>query len=147
MSAEKQYIELYEAQKELINANSAVGLNAYREEAYETLKRVGLKKAKDFSATDPEELLSPDYSLNLSRFNVPTDRSDLFTCGVPDLSTYVHYMVNEQYVGETKKVAENDGVFAGSLRVFAEKYPELLSKYYNTQAGVDPITPESKSNA
>ena len=58
MSAEKQYIELYEAQKELINANSAVGLNAYREEAYETLKREGLKKAKEFSAPDPEDLIS-----------------------------------------------------------------------------------------
>ena len=147
MSAEKQYIELYEAQKELINANSAAGLNACREAACKTLKQVGLKKPKDFSATDPEELLALDFSLNLSRFNVPTDKSDLFTCGVPDLSTYVHYMVNEQYIGETKRIAEDEGVFAGSLKVFAEKYPQVFQKYYNSLAGVEPITPDSKSNA
>lgn len=147
MSAEKQYIELYESQRELINANSAQALNSYRDEACETLRRVGLKKSKDFSATDPEELLSYDYSLNLARHNVPTDRSDLFTCGIPDLSTHVHYMVNEQYIGETRKIAEDKGVFAGSLKAFAEKYPELIEKYYNQQAGKDPITLESKSNA
>ena len=37
--------------------------------------------------------------------------------------------------------------FVGSLRVFAEQYPELIARYYNKLAGNDPITPESKSNA
>lgn len=147
MSAEKQYIELYESQRELINANSAPALNAYRDEACASLAQVGLKKSKDFSALDPEELLASDYSLNLARHNVPTDRNDLFTCGIPDMSTYVHYMVNEQYIGESRKIAEDRGVYAGSLREFAERYPELLKQYYNKQAGKEPITPESKSNA
>ena len=65
-----QYIELYESQRELINANSASSLNALRDEACALLRRVGLKKSKDFSATDPEELLSYDYSLNLARYEV-----------------------------------------------------------------------------
>ena len=142
-----QYIELYNENKELINANSAPALNAFRDEACSVLEKVGLGKSKDFSATDPEALLAFDYSLNLARHNVPTDRSDLFTCGIPDMSTYVHYMVNEQYVGETRKIDEEKGVFAGSLREFAEKHPELIARYYNQQAGKDPITPESKSNA
>ena len=142
-----QYIELYNSAKDLINANSAPALNAFREEACATLAKVGLQKSKDFSVTDPEELLALDYSLNLSRHNVPTDRKDLFTCGIPDMSTHVHYMVNEQYIGESRKIAEDKGVFAGSLKEFAEKYPELIGRYYNQQAGKDPITPESKSNA
>lgn len=130
-----QYIELYKENKELINANSAPALNAFRDEACAVLEQVGLKKVKDFSATDPEALLAPDYSLNLARHNVPTDRSDLFTCGIPDLSTCVHYMVNEQYVGESRKIAEDKGVFAGSLREFAQKNPALIKQYYNQQAG------------
>lgn len=130
-----QYIELYKDNKELINANSAIALNAYRDEACAVLEKVGLKKTKDFSATDPEELLAPDYSLNLARHNVPTDRNDLFTCGIPDLSTCVHYMVNEQYIGETRKTGEDKGVFAGSLREFADRNPELITRYYNQQAG------------
>jgi len=147
MSAEKQYIELYESQRELINANSAPALNAYRDEACAALAKVGLQKSKDFTATDPEELLASDYSLNLARHIVPTDRADLFTCGIPDMSTYVHYMVNEQYIGESRKIAEEKGVFVGSLREFAMQHPELIKQYYNKQAGKEPITPESKSNA
>lgn len=146
-----QYIELYESQRELINANSASSLNALRDEACALLRRVGLKKSKDFSATDPEELLSYDYSLNLARYEVPTRKEDLFTCGIPELSTNLHFLVNEQYIDVSSShlhpSAPAQQYFVGSLRVFAEQYPELIARYYNKLAGNDPITPESKSNA
>ncbi len=131
MSAEKQYISLYNEQKELIDANSAPALNAFRAEAAEVLARVGLQRPKDFTQVDPEEALSFDYALNLARHEVPTDKSDLFTCAVPELSTDVHFLVNEQYVGGRTRT---DGVFAGSLRQFAIEHPELIAQYYNKLA-------------
>ena len=128
-----QYIELYESQRELINANSASSLNALRDEACALLRRVGLKKSKDFSATDPEELLSYDYSLNLARYEVPTRKEDLFTCGIPELSTNLHFLVNEQYIAVSSSPlhpsAPAQQYFVGSLRVFAEQYPELIARY------------------
>ncbi len=135
MSAEKQYIELYKSQKTLIDAHSAPALNAFREEAAQVLEREGVSKAKDFTHVDPEEVLSLDYSLNLARHEVPTNREDLFTCAVPELSTQVHFLVNEQYVAPTNISKGIEGIFVGSLREFATQHSELIKKYYNQLAG------------
>lgn len=147
MSAETQYIELYRSQQALIDANSAPALNAFRDEAAEVLTRVGLKRPKDFTHVDPEEALSFDYALNLARYEVPTDKSDLFTCAVPELSTDVHFLVNEQYVALAKSSRPQNlkptqpqnstpskPYFAGSLREFALEHPELVAQYYNKLA-------------
>ncbi len=131
MSAETQYIELFRSQQALIDANSAPALNAFRAEAAEVLAKEGLQRPKDFTQVDPEEVLSYDYALNLARHEVPTDKSDLFTCAVPELSTDVHFLVNEQYVGGKTR---DNGVYAGSLRQFALDHPELIEKYYNKLA-------------
>lgn len=144
MSAEKQYIELYESQRQLIDANAAPVLNAQRAHAAEVLARVGLSRPKDFTHVDPEAVLAADFSLNLARHEVPTSRDDLFTCAVPELSTSVHFLVNEQYVpnlpssyaGTAATAASRlaEGVFAGSLRQFAVDYPEVAERYYNRLA-------------
>lgn len=150
MYAEKQYIELYNSQKALIDANSAPALNAFREKAAQVLAEVGLKKSKDFTHVDPEEILSADYSLNLARHEVPTAREDLFTCAVPELSTSVHFMVNEQYVANGKPqaaVEAEKGVFVGSLRQFAQVHPELIQKYYNQLAGHRTNTGDDRSKS
>lgn len=132
MSAEKQYIELYQTQRELINANSAPVLNAHRDAAAALLEQEGLRRPKDFTHVDPEELLAADYSINLARHAVPTSHDDLFTCAVPELSTSVHYLVNEQCVSNVRE--NNEGVFSGSLREFALRYPEVCQRYYNRLA-------------
>lgn len=136
MSAEKQYIELYRSQKALIDAHSAPALNAFREEAARVLEEVGVSRSKDFTNVDPETLLAPDYSMNLARYEVPTSREDLFTCAVPEMSTNVHFLVNEQYVNSSKgEKQQPQGLFVGSLREFAQLHPELIQKYYNQLAG------------
>ena len=139
MSAEKQYIELYESQKQLIDSQSAPALNAFRDKAAEVLAEVGLQTVKDATHVSAEALLAPDYALNLARHQVPTAREDLFTCAVPELSTQVHFLVNEQYVqlkDNDKTVAALDGgAFCGSLRQFAQQRPDLIERYYNQLAG------------
>lgn len=135
-----QYIDLYESQRDLINANAAPALNALRDTAARTLERVGLARPKDFSQVDPEVLLAEDYAINLARHQVPTDRDDLFTCTVPELSTNVHYLVNEQYIDPatvssgSNAVAKDLPYFAGSLRRFALEHPELVERYYSKLA-------------
>lgn len=132
MSSYQQYIDLFNAQRALIDKHAAPVLNAQREAAAEVLQRVGLSRPKDYTHVDPEALLAADYSLNLSRYAVPTDRSDLFTCAVPELSTSVHYLVNEQLVSHSRE--GDDGVFSGSLREFALRYPDIAARYYNRLA-------------
>ena len=132
MSSYQQYIDLFNAQRALIDEHAAPVLNAQREAAAEVLQRVGLSRPKDYTHVNPEALLAADYSLNLSRYAVPTDRSDLFTCAVPELSTSVHYLVNEQLVSHSRE--GDDGVFSGSLREFALRYPDIAARYYNRLA-------------
>lgn len=132
MSSYQQYIDLFKSSRALIDDNAAPVLNAQRQAAAEVLQRVGLNRPKDYTHVDPDALLAADYSINLSRFAVPTDRSDLFTCAVPELSTSVHYLVNEQLVSNTRE--GDDGVFSGSLREFVIKYPDIAAKYYNKLA-------------
>jgi len=133
MSAEKQYIELYNEQRALIDSNAAPALNAFREQAAEILQRVGLQRPKDFTQVDPEEVLAADYAINLARYSVPTRKEDLFTCSVPELSTNLHFLVNEQYQ-ESKRQPIDGGVYAGSLRQFALEQPALIEKYYSRLA-------------
>lgn len=134
MNSEKQYIELYKAMRSVIDANSAPALNAHRDEAARVLERVGLARPKDFTQVDPEEVLAPDYALNLERHEVPTSREDLFTCGVPELSTDVHFLINEQYVSDSRRPSVTSAWFAGSLRQFALQHPDIVAKYYNKLA-------------
>ena len=151
MTAEQQYLDLFRSQRGVIDAKGAPVLNARRDAAAQALEREGLgKRGKDFTPTDPAALLAEDYALNLDRFEVPTSREDLFTCGIPDLSTQLYYLVNEQYVR-----AERDGrpvqredclaapvpFYAGSLRHFALTYPDVAARYYDRLASQDYARP------
>lgn len=129
--AAKQYIDLYKDNRDSICENSTGVMNAAREQALNTLSTVGIEKSKDFTTTDPVKMLSPDYSLNLHRYEIPLRREQLFTCSVPNLSTELHYLVNEQYVAVS---AAQLGFFAGSMQVFASTYPTLAQQYYNRLA-------------
>lgn len=131
-SAAKQYIDLYKENRDLICRNSVEVMNTARERALSTLTVADIGKSKDFTATDPVKMLSPDYSLNLHRYEIPLRREQLFTCSVPNLSTELHYLVNEQYVAVSPI---RQGLFAGSLQTFAITYPDLARQYYNRLAG------------
>ncbi len=134
----QQYLDLYNECRDLIDKNGAPVLNAQRPWAAETLKREGLaKRAKDFTSTDAETMLSSDYAINLARHEVPVTRANLFTCSVPELSTQVWYLVNEQLLPCPDDDRLPEGVFAGSLREFAEKYPDLAGRHYNKLASQD----------
>lgn len=155
MSAERQYIELYEQQRAIIDAHSAPALNAFRERAAEVLARVGLAKPKDFTQTDPEALLAEDYALNLERHEVPTQKGDLFTCDVPEMSTMSHFLVNEQYVSLSREGhpaqpaapgGEGPQFFAGSLREFALTHPELVQEYYSRLALSEEANYDKRAN-
>jgi Fe-S cluster assembly protein SufD len=93
----QQYIDLYNEHSDLVAAGAPDVMNQARAAALDTLKAEGVAKAKDFTTTDPEAMLAPDYALNLNRYEVPLQRDKLFICSVPNLSTELHYLVNEQY--------------------------------------------------
>lgn len=110
MGSIDQYIELYESRRSLIDSHGAAPLNALRDEAARMLRGIRLPRKGDenFANIDMEEMLAPDYGLDLDK---------------PDLRV------------ECDKFGELPaGVEIGSLRDYARRHPEEISRHYGKTA-------------
>ncbi|WP_028897320.1 Fe-S cluster assembly protein SufD [Prevotella sp. HUN102] len=145
MEIEKQYIDLYNEARQMINEHSADALNAVREKAFKDFRQSGFptKKLERYKYTDVRQLFAPNYGLNLQRLDIPVARYDAFKCDVPNLSTSLYMVVNDQFCSKRLPKEElNDGIIVDSLRNAASEKPELVAKYYSRIAdtGKDGIT-------
>lgn len=135
--AEQQYIDLYGQCRQMICDHSVDVMNAVRDQAFEDFKRQGFpsRKVERYKYTDMQQLFAPDYGLNLNRLRIPVDPYEAFRCDVPNLSTSLYFMVNDQFHQETlPKVQLPEGVIIGSLAEVAAKRPELIGRYYAKMA-------------
>lgn len=133
MSSEKQYIDLFEQSKDLINGHSAPVLNAIRDAAFDDFKRLGFpsRKVERYKYTDMDKLFAPDYGLNLNRIEIPVNPYSVFSCDVPNLSTSLYFVVNDSFYKKAlPKASLPEGVEVMSLKDAAEQQPELIAKYY-----------------
>ncbi len=137
MQSEQQYIDLYDQARSMIFGHSADVMNAVRDEAYAHFKAQGFpsKKVERYKYTDIPALFAPDYGLNLNRLDIPVNPYDAFKCDVPNLSTSLYFVVNDQFYSKAlPKATLPKGVIVGSLKAEAEKNPELIAKYYGKLA-------------
>lgn len=140
MSALTQYIDLYKEHTAVVNSNSTDVLNCKRAEALNVLENMTLpaKGSENYEVTDLDRILSPDYGVNIARVNIDVNPAATFHCGVPNLSTSLFLQVNDIYAeSENARVGLPEGVFAGSLRDFATRYPEVASIYYGKLANIN----------
>jgi Fe-S cluster assembly protein SufD len=68
--------------------------------------------------------------MNLNRVVTKLNPQDVFCCDVPNLSTRLLFVVNDQCSKEPLKVALPEGVLCGSLQDFAISHASLLEPYY-----------------
>lgn len=137
MASEKQYIDLYEANRQLIFDHSAKVMNDVRDAAFEDFKRQGLpsRKVERYKYTDMEELFEPDYGVNVNRVEFPLNPYSVFSCDVPNLSTSLYFVVNDTFYKRALPKADlPEGVEVMSLKDASEKYPETIAKYYGKLA-------------
>ena len=133
----KQYIDLFEQNKGLIDKYAPHVLNNRRDNALTMLKGTGLPSSAEeaYAHTDVRAFFAPDYGLNLRRLDIPVSPYEVFRCDVPNLSTFLYFMVNDTFYTKEQPAGKlPDGVFAGSLKEFAEKMPQIAEKYYDRQA-------------
>ncbi len=131
--AEQQYIDLYSQTRQMIAEHSAPALNALRDKAYEDFKRQGFpsRKVERYKYTDMQELFAPDYGLNINRIDIPVNPYDVFHCDVPNLSTSLYFVVNDQFYKKALPKAQlPEGVILESLCDAAHNHPDLVAKYY-----------------
>ena len=134
MTSEQQYIELYREASDLIKGKSCDVMNAVRDEAFGRFKAGGFptKKVERYKYTDIAKLFEPDYGLNLNRLQIPVDPYRSFSCDVPNLSTSLYFVVNDQFYAQALPSAHlPEGVVIGSLKDFA------TTGHYNRLAGKD----------
>ncbi len=134
MNSEQQYIDLYRECRQMICGHSSDVMNAARDEAFGRFKEGGFptKKVERYKYTDIAKLFEPDYGLNLNRLQIPVDPYRTFSCDVPNLSTSLYFVVNDQFYAQALPSAHlPEGVVIGSLKDFA------TTGHYNRLAGKD----------
>lgn len=140
MSSEKQYIDLYNQCKGMINKHAPQVLNDLRDKAFDDFCRLGFpsKKVERYKYTDMQKIFEPDYGLNLNRLEIPVNPYDVFKCDVPNLSTSLYFVVNDSFYDKMlPKCSLAEGVIVGSLSKVATEHPELVAKYYGKIANTD----------
>lgn len=137
MDSLKQYLELYRLNREMIDGGSSAVMNRLRDEAYEILTRSRLPKRGDegYERTSVEDMFAADYGVNVARVNIPADVAASFRCDVPNMSTLLGVVVNDEF-HPSRQLADRlpEGVTFMSLRKAAEEYPELVSAHYGAVA-------------
>lgn len=138
-NSEKQYIEIFEQNRAVIDQHSVAPMNVVREEAFSLFKAKGLpgKKEERYRYTDMQKLFAPDYGLNLRRLDIPVNPYEAFRCDVPNLSTHLCFVVNDQVYKskETTQPLTDDNVFVASFH-----HPEaekILVQHYGRLAAAD----------
>ena len=132
MGSEQQYIDLYKQCRGMICEHSSEVMNAVRDAAFERFASSGFptRIVERYKYTDMQALFAPDYGLNLNRLQIPVDPYNAFRCDVPNLSTSLYFVVNDQFYNQALPQAHlPEGVIIGSLKDFA------TSEYYNRLAG------------
>ena len=136
-SNEQEYIDIFDHNRALIDEPCAKLLNDERAKAFIRFKATGFPgiKEENWLHTDIAKRFAADYGMNLGRVATATGAHDTFTCEVPNLKTYMAYIVNDTFrAGDNKGRELPEGVILGSLNEIAESAPALLEPYYNILA-------------
>lgn len=135
MSIEQSYIDLYKEHQADLKKSCAEVLNARRDEAFSRFESLGFPTTKneDYLYTDIGAPFSVDYGLNINRLYIPVT----FQCDVPSINGYLYYVVNDSYYVGRQQIILPDGVIICGLNEAAQKYPDLVARYYNRLAEKD----------
>ena len=94
-NSHQQYIDLYEAHRDLIERHSCEALNAHRAEAARLLAAQGLpdRSTERYKYTDAAAAFETDFGLNLQRIVPQVDPYKAFGCRVANLGAALLYVV------------------------------------------------------
>lgn len=137
MGALDQYIALWQEHGGLIDSKAPESLNRLRPEAASSLIERGLPTLSDeeYTHTDLEKILAPDYGVNVGRVRIDVNPSETFRCDVPMLTTSLFLVVNDAFA-ETAGCRNvlPEGVDVMSLAAYARSNPDFISSHYGRLA-------------
>lgn len=136
MNALKQYIDLYDESRDLIELQAPALLNNLRRVAREHLDNATLprKGSEDYEATDLEAVFGHDYGVNINRLPFEADPAQTFHCDVPNMSTCLYYSSNDAFHSSAAAERNIGQVVVEPFSMAAVDYPELMTAYYGQLA-------------
>ncbi|MBQ3730745.1 MAG: Fe-S cluster assembly protein SufD, partial [Muribaculaceae bacterium] len=136
MNALKQYIDLFDETRALIESQSPDVLNTVRASAREQLEtaRLPRKGSEDYEATDLESVFAHDYGVNVNRLPFDADPGETFHCDVPNMSTCLYYSSNDAFHSSATAERNIGQVVVEPFSMAAFDYPELMNAYYGKLA-------------
>ena len=136
MNALQQYIDLFDASREVFEQQSHELLNALRRAAREQLRdaRLPRKGSEDYEATDLEAVFAHDYGVNVNRLPFEADPANTFHCDVPNMSTCLYYSSNDAFHSSPTAERNIGQVVVAPFSMAAVDYPKLMSAYYGKLA-------------
>lgn len=140
MGAIDQYLQLFADHRELIDANGGAPLNAMRDAAADVLKRVLLPRMGDenYANVDIENMLAPDFGINLQRVSMDVSTEVTFKCDVPVTSHAVLMNVNDTFSPTYEAIDRLPaGVEIGSLNEFSRFSPDDVAEFYGKIADIN----------
>jgi len=136
MNALKQYIDLYDETRELLEQQSPALLNKVRREARERIEgaRLPRRGSEDYEATDLEAVFAHDYGVNVNRLPFEADPLTTFHCDVPNMSTCLYYSSNDAFHSSATAERNIGQVVVEPFSMAAVDYPELMTDHYGRLA-------------
>ena len=136
MNALKQYIDLYDETRELLEQQSSALLNKVRREARERIEgaRLPRRGSEDYEATDLEAVFAHDYGVNVNRLPFEADPLTTFHCDVPNMSTCLYYSSNDAFHSSASAERNIGQVVVEPFSMAAVDYPELMTDHYGRLA-------------
>lgn len=132
----RQYIDLHDEQLATIERLAPAPMNVLRKQARKSLERAVLprKGSDDYEATDLNEVLAPDYGVNINRVDMSRESTTKFRCEVPNLSTCLYYVFNDTFHPSSTAGQSGDRVAVMTFGEAARRLPQVLSEHYGTVA-------------
>lgn len=138
----QQYIELYLANRNVIDAHSGGVMNRLREEAFAALCQddVALeeKGSEGYEKTSVAELFAPDLGVNIEDVALPINREEWLHCSISRLSTLMASVNGDTFLA-SKDLAERlpEGLNFMSLREAAKQKMPGVEQWYGRLANLN----------
>ena len=139
MSALQQYLDLYDAHRDMMDSHSAGPINALRERAADVLEMADLPRpdSDNYENCNLEAMLAPDYGININDVNIDVNPANSFRCDVPVTNKSPFLTINDTVAVPDPMPEMPEGVYFGSLKDFAAENPGMVEKYYGTLADIN----------
>jgi Fe-S cluster assembly protein SufD len=134
----KELIELYNYNSEQINSNVGSQVNSFRDKALSDFDVAGIpdRKNEAYRYTNIEPFFKGDYFSEFSHdYFFKINLSEIFSCDVPELDTYVVLLLNGFYYQGNGLQLIPENITVCSFAEASIRYPEIFEKYYSRNAG------------